>query len=267
MFPALIRWQLANASRYQEVFTLIFLDLRSSCDLERELLQQLRNTDLLFSFPGGEVAILLFPNAGEDEAKAFIKRIFSHEAFQQERVGAALLEIQNGTATPEEILERGRNVLKRVMELKDLPAFLGDSSFSIREPQHIRVSIIDEDPIVTLVMTRLIERLAVEGIDFDIQVFHDGQTFVDSDWYRSSHIHLVIVNDVLPKKNGLDVLYTLRELPNAQKYYIFMMTKRNSENDMIYSYEHGVDELMTKPFSPRLFQAQVKKVLNRIYYG
>ncbi|NGP45353.1 hypothetical protein G4V62_10455 [Bacillaceae bacterium SIJ1] len=53
-------------------------------------------------------------------------------------------------------------------------------------------------------------------------------------------------------------------MPNHQKYIIFMMSKRKTEEDLIYIYENGVDEIIEKPFNVRLFEAKVKKVLKRL---
>lgn len=267
LFRQLFYWQLANTKRFRQVFTIVFVKSPESPDIKEILLEQLRNSDLLFNFPPGEPDVILMANTGEEEADVFIERLRRTETTRSYRMGFAVMEIRNGDATLEEVLQIGNDSVSRALRLPGSTTYVKDRTFRKLERQCVRVSIIDEDPVVTMVIQKLVERVSIKQLDLDIQVFHDGQFFIESDWYQSSHTHLVIMNDILPRKNGLEVLYTLRELPNTQKYHIFMMTKRKSEAEMIFAYENGVDDYITKPFNPNLFESQIKKVLNRMYYG
>ncbi|WP_303969019.1 response regulator [Sporosarcina ureae] len=267
VFQQLFHWQLANTKRFRQVFTVVFVRSPESPDIKQVLLEQMRNSDLLFSFPTGEPDIILMANTGEEEADVFIDRLRKTESNRSYRVGVSVIEIRNGDTTLEEVLQTGNDAVHRALSLTGNTPYVKDRSFRQLERQCVRVSIIDEDPVVTMVIRKLVERVSIKQLDLDIRVFHDGQSFIESDWYQSSHMHVVIVNDILPRKNGLEVLYTLRTLPNTQKYHVFMMTKRKSEAEMIFAYENGVDEYITKPFNPNLFESQIKKVLNRIYYG
>ncbi|WP_158233029.1 MULTISPECIES: two-component system response regulator [unclassified Sporosarcina] len=267
LFRQLFYWQMANTKRFRQVFTVVFVKSPESPEIKEILLEQIRNSDLLFNFPTGEPDVILMANTGEEEADVFIDRLRGTETTRSYRVGVSVIEIRNGDATLEEILQVGNDSVNRALQLPGNTPYVKDRTFRKLERQCVRVSIIDEDPIVTMVIQKLVERVYIKQLDLDIRVFHDGQYFIESDWYQSSHTHLVIVNDILPRKNGLEVLYTLRELPNAQKYHVFMMTKRKSEAEMIFAYENGVDDYITKPFNPHLFESQIKKVLNRIYYG
>lgn len=267
LFPQLFHWQLANTKRFRQVFTMVFVKSPESPEIKQILLEQMRNSDLLFSFPTGEPDIILMANTGEEEADVFIDRLRRTESNRSYRVGVAVFEIRNGDATLEEVLQTGNDAVSCALQLIGSTPYVKDRSFIKLERQCVRVSIIDEDPVVTMVIQKLVERVSIKQLDLDIQVFHDGQSFIESDWYQSSQTHVVIVNDILPRKNGLEVLYTLRTLPNTRKYHVFMMTKRKSEAEMIFAYENGVDEYITKPFNPNLFESQIKKVLNRIYYG
>lgn len=267
LFRQLFYWQMANTKRFRQVFTIVFVKSPESPDIKEILLEQLRNSDLLFNFPPGEPDVILMANTGEEEADVFIERLRRTETTRSYRMGFSVMEIRNGDTTLEEVLQIGNDSINHALRLPGSTTYVKDRAFRKLERQCVRVSIIDEDPVVTMVIQKLVERVSIKQLDLDIQVFHDGQFFIESDWYQSSHTHLVIMNDILPRKNGLEVLYTLRELPNTQKYHIFMMTKRKSEAEMIFAYENGVDDYIMKPFNPNLFESQIKKVLNRMYYG
>lgn len=267
LFQHFFTWQMANAKRFRQVFTVVFVKSPDSPEIKQLLLEQIRDSDLLFSFPKGKPDVILMANTGEEEADIFIERLRSVEDLRAYRIGIAIVEIRNGDALLEEVLDAGNEAVNRALQLTEKTPYITDRSFRKLEWQCIRVSIIDEDTLVTMIIQKLIERLSIDQLDFDIEVYHDGQSFLESTRYHSSHTHLVIVNDVLPRKNGLEVLYNLRDLPNTQKYQIFMMTKRKSEAEMIFAYENGVDEYIMKPFNPHLFESRIKKVLKRIYYG
>ena len=266
-FQHFFTWQLANTKRFRQVFTVVFVKSPDSRDVKQLLLEQIRDSDLLFSFPTGQSDVILMANTGEEEADVFIERLRRGENSRAYRIGISVCEIRNGDVVLGELLDVGNEATNRALQLTGKTPCVKERSFRKLEQQCIRVSIIDEDPLVTMIIKKLIERVSIDQLDLDIEVYHDGQSFLESARYHSSHIHLVIVNDILPRKNGLEVLYNLRELPNAQKYHIFMMTKRKSEAEMIFAYENGVDEYITKPFNPHLFESQIKKVLKRIYYG
>lgn len=73
------------------------------------------------------------------------------------------------------------------------------------------------------------------------------------------------MNDILPRKNGLEVLHMVKQLPNEQRFITYMMTKKKSEEDMLYAYEIGVDEYLIKPFNIRLFEAQIRRTFERLW--
>ncbi|AXI00133.1 response regulator [Sporosarcina sp. PTS2304] len=267
LFPNFLTWQVANMKRFQRIFTVVFVTSPEDTESAKLLLaMQLRDSDILFRFPDGQPDIILMTNTGEAEANVFIDRLAKTEEVRSYPLATAMLEVRNGTVSHEDIMKVGLLAIERARELEGQTICVKDRTFRILNQQVIRVSIIDEDPLVTTVLQKLMDRVSISQLELEIQVFHDGHDFLDSNWYESAHTHIVIMNDVLPKKNGLDILYALRELPNTQKYHIIMMTKRKSETEMLFAYENGVDEYMMKPFNPRLFEAQIKKVLNRIYH-
>ena len=88
---------------------------------------------------------------------------------------------------------------------------------------------------------------------------------MQSDQYKSGHLHLVLMNDILPLQNGLEILYKLRQMPNEKKFIIYMMSERNSENAMMNAYEGGVDEYIVKPFNLRLLESKIKRTFARLW--
>jgi len=77
---------------------------------------------------------------------------------------------------------------------------------------------------------------------------------------RQNPPDLVILDLMLPGKNGLEVCSALRV---ESKMPIIMLTARSTEDDKLVGLETGADDYVTKPFSPRELMARVRAVLRR----
>lgn len=269
LFDTFYSLQLSANRRFNSRFTLVFMNPPSadSNEWETYLQQTLRDTDIIFRYPAPLPYQVLLTNSQEKEGEYFVSRIlegWKKNGHDPTGIAASILKISSGQAALEDVLKTGRNALLQVSKNESTAPYVIDRSFARRDKKVIKVSIIEEDLIVTNVLSNLLERAVVNDLDIQLRIFHDGFEFLESDWYHSDHTHVVILNDLLPKKNGLEVLQTLRDKPNERKFHIFMMTQRMSEEEMIYAYEKGVDEYIIKPFNPKLFEAQVKKVLGRL---
>ena len=74
---------------------------------------------------------------------------------------------------------------------------------------------------------------------------------------------LAIIDWMLPGMSGVDLAKTLRSDEVTAKLPIIMLTARSEEADKLRSFESGVDDYVTKPFSPRELIARVKALLRR----
>ena len=78
---------------------------------------------------------------------------------------------------------------------------------------------------------------------------------------------LVVLDLMLPGRNGLDVCRSLRADPQTSSVPIIMLTARTDETDRIVGLELGGDDYVTKPFSPKELVARVGAVLRRARRG
>jgi len=102
--------------------------------------------------------------------------------------------------------------------------------------------------------------LAQDG--FDVSVLHRGDEV--EPWVRAHEVDLVLLDLMLPGKNGLEVC---KELRAATDVAIIMVTARVDEIDRLLGLELGADDYICKPFSPREVVARVKAVLRRLKRG
>ena len=87
----------------------------------------------------------------------------------------------------------------------------------------------------------------------------DGDQALDL-FYTNKNISLIILDVMMPKMDGWQVC---REIRDFSKVPIIMLTARGDEKDELLGFELGVDEYITKPFSPKILVARVEAILRR----
>ena len=80
-------------------------------------------------------------------------------------------------------------------------------------------------------------------------------------FYEEKNIDLLILDVMMPKMDGWEVC---REIRKTSKVPIIMLTAKADERDELHGFELGVDEYITKPFSPKILVARVEAILRRI---
>ncbi len=94
---------------------------------------------------------------------------------------------------------------------------------------------------------------------FTVIEAEDGEQAVDI-FFREKDIALIILDVMMPKMDGWEVCRTIREY---SKVPIIMLTARSEERDELQGFELGVDEYISKPFSPKILVARVEAILRR----
>ena len=87
----------------------------------------------------------------------------------------------------------------------------------------------------------------------------DGEEAVDK-FFEVKDIALIILDVMMPKMDGWQVC---REIRQCSKVPIIMLTAKSDEKDELQGFDLGVDEYITKPFSPKILVARVESILRR----
>ena len=87
----------------------------------------------------------------------------------------------------------------------------------------------------------------------------DGSKALD-EFYENKDISLLILDVMMPKMDGWEVC---KEIRTVSKVPIIMLTARGDEKDELKGFELGVDEYISKPFSPKILVARVEAILRR----
>ncbi len=94
---------------------------------------------------------------------------------------------------------------------------------------------------------------------FQVVEAADGEEALDK-FYADKDINLIILDVMMPKLDGWQVA---KEIRRVSKIPIIMLTAKDAERDELMGFEIGVDEYISKPFSPRVLVARVEAILRR----
>ncbi|MFK5709659.1 response regulator [Lysinibacillus boronitolerans] len=255
--------------RSRLTITVVFLKTANSTQLNENVKDQvtsflqskIRKTDLLFQLSDGDHWGIFFLQSSDLEARAFLKRIFAilkaERKFQQIALKASITEIRSNNVIFEELINKNKQMLSGDEQLTWSIAEVKD--YCEQPTELVKVSIIEQNAIFRQVLESTLNQINIPYFSLDVKVYEDGYSFLQSDDYKSGHMHLILMNDILPLKNGLEILHILRHMPNEKKFIIYMMSERNSEGAALNAYEGGVDEYIVKPFNLRLLEAKIKR--------
>ena len=95
---------------------------------------------------------------------------------------------------------------------------------------------------------------------FNILEAGDGEKALQIFEENSEKIQLILLDVMMPKLDGWSVL---RQIRQTSKVPIIMLTARGEEQDELFGFELGVDEYISKPFSPKILVARVEAILKR----
>ncbi len=94
---------------------------------------------------------------------------------------------------------------------------------------------------------------------YEVLEAEDGEKAMDL-FYADKDIVLVILDVMMPKMDGWQ---TLKEIRESSQVPVIMLTAKSDERDELKGFDLGVDEYVTKPFSPRTLTARVEAILRR----
>lgn len=107
-------------------------------------------------------------------------------------------------------------------------------------------------------MRKLVRDFLVRA-GYEILEAGDGEQALDL-FYANKDIALLLLDVMMPRLTGWDVCREVRENSNVP---IIMLTARGDEQDELLGFELGVDEYISKPFSPKILVARVEAILRR----
>ena len=120
--------------------------------------------------------------------------------------------------------------------------------------EKLKIMVVDDESR----MRKLVKDFLVKK-DFEVVEAEDGSQAVDM-FFELNDISLIILDVMMPKMDGWEVC---REIRGYSKVPIIMLTAKGEERDELQGFQLGVDEYISKPFSPKILVARVEAILRR----
>jgi DNA-binding response OmpR family regulator len=117
-----------------------------------------------------------------------------------------------------------------------------------------RILIVEDDQAIAVALE---DDLRLEG--YSVEVARDGESA--SKRARESAFDLILLDLMLPKKDGFDVCRELRR--SGVESMILMLTARTEETGKVLGLDVGADDYVTKPYSPKELRARIRALLRR----
>lgn len=116
------------------------------------------------------------------------------------------------------------------------------------------VLVVDDEPHIG----RIVQLRLASG-PYEVETVYDGEAALDR--LRSPDpIDVILLDIVLPRVSGLEVLATLRELPHRAGTPVIMLTAKGQEADRMRAEELGATDFLTKPVSPKKLLARINEL-------
>lgn len=224
--------------------------------IEQMLLETSRADNVYFRLTNDVVGVFLYETT-EKEAHYYVKRL--KQAYPTLTWCAGICEMNSIDDETDAVADE----IIRLVENPEMPYVRTSDRYKKRPRITQKISIVEANEVARNMLKTAIQAIEVENTDILLETFEDGEAFMSSDWHKSYHPHIVILNMQLPRKNGLQVTSELRALPNDRKFTIFLISRLLAAEDQMTAYEVGVDAYIVRPFHLAVLCSQIKQKLKR----
>ena len=132
---------------------------------------------------------------------------------------------------------------------------MGSNTGKVRfDMDRLKILVVDDESR----MRKLVKDFLAKS-NYEVVEAADGAEAVDI-FFENNDISLIILDVMMPKMDGWQVCKEIREY---SKVPIIMLTAKSDERDELLGFELGVDEYISKPFSPKILVARVEAILRR----
>ena len=117
-----------------------------------------------------------------------------------------------------------------------------------------KILVVDDNPTIIRALTFTLKK---EG--YNVSSVTNGEEALEE--IKKSKPALIFLDIMMPKKNGYEVCQEIKSDPELKDIHVLMLTAKGQQRDRNKGLEVGVDEYMTKPFSPSKVVARVRDIL------
>lgn len=236
------------------------------CSFVQIAQRTLRTKMDVFRF-GSDEFVLLIRHKPAQEAEGIVEEI----AFQMKKLwnvtfSAGITEWSASTHIDEALLLRADHALQEAKKAgRNVLRVYDEHSVAFPRANRLIIHIVDDDAMVRALLERQFSAWNTNVFDVSVNSYKDGFEFTESGWYTPQDFHVVILDGVMPKMDGLEVLHIVKKNVQSERVLIVMLTGRKNNQDILHALNSGADDYMLKPFHPQEVLARVQRLANRLF--
>ncbi|GKV65397.1 MULTISPECIES: diguanylate cyclase [unclassified Sporosarcina] len=231
--------------------------------------EEKREGDYVFRY-GGEEFALLFANIPAEETVNAVERIRSSFNAMSFASGEETFQVtfSAGSATYEgnigELVSAADQALYQAKrEGRNKTVVYDQCKLAVK--RKLMVIIVDDDSFIRQILQQTLLELKSSDIEIMVKTYSDGPAFLEDDWYSPDDYFIVLLDGVMPKMDGLEVLSRLKSDHAKTNVTVSMMTARKSANDIKAALWLGADDYIIKPFQPAEVLGRIDKLATRLF--
>ena len=225
---------------------------------------------------GGEEFVILMPNTSAEEAYIFLDRLrnaMSKKYFTandtefQVTFSVGVSEANTFNLHQEKLLEEADQALYFAKQSgRNQTISYSTLVQKVKKRLTITIIIVDDVYIVRKIITDFFASWNPnDKYEIEVLEFSDGISFLNSDWYKPSGKYIILLDGMMPKMDGNEVLQNLRKKYPSRNVIVSMLTGRKSQEHVINALESGADDYILKPFDIKEVSARILRLINRLY--
>lgn len=269
-----VKKQLEDLKRSYESFSLVFVKIEQKQDyllnnlIEKSFIQflkrSLRSSDLLAHFKKKGFVLLLPKTVKEDGIKLMNRLSLSFSEvpisfdnrIHYSSFNFNVLEIPDPSISADDCL-----TLLTSNEMDSMIQFDSSTTKNENMIRKLKVAVINEDRLIREMLKHQLSDLGGKLYDVEIKVYIDGEEFLIDPWHKQNERYLLIIDRILPKMGGFEIIRKMRTSYDRRKYLCLMIGNKSSEKDIAIALKSGANDYLEKPFSLKELHLRLNKML------
>ncbi len=171
--------------------------------------------------------------------------------------------LQEEIEIPEINEENLQEELKTPADQEQQPDFVSEDDNSVQH-KLLNITIIDDEEVIRSFLTDQLEASPWGELEVSVEAFREGESFFESNRLEKEGKHIVILDGIMPRMDGLEVLNKIRQSYSEERVSVIMVTSRSREQDIVAALEDGAFDYVTKPFKIHELIARIKRIVQRM---
>lgn len=240
------------------------------------LVKELKGAEEIACRYGGEEFVILMPRTTKKEAFIFIEKLrtsMEKKTFTANGTSfhvtfsSGIAEATSTNLHPKKMLEEADQALYTAKQLGRNQTIIFDNVAAVEKRKvKIKIVVIDDVYIIRDLITNHFKHLE-ENEDYRIETlaFPDGISFLESNWYDPACKYIILLDWILPKMDGIEVLSKIREQHASSNVIVSMLTSRVGEEYVMKAFINGADDYIVKPFNVAEVSERIIRLIHQMF--